>query len=369
MKQPIRILHVFGRLNRGGAETMIMNLYRNIDRSLIQFDFVVHTSEECDFDSEIYSLGGRVHRLPKYTVKNHFYYKKAWKNFFESNPNYNIIHGHVRSTASIYLKISKKYGLKTISHSHSTSSGTGFSAMVKSVLQLSIKNSADYLFACSQEAGEWLFGHKACKQYNFYILKNAINARDFIFNSLKRSKIRKELGVEDKVVIGHVGRFHSSKNHEFIIDVFKEMYDLNKNFSLLLVGDGELRHLIEKKIARLNLSGNVILVGSSSKVNELLQAFDVFMFPSLYEGLGISVIEAQAAGLPCIVSDKVPSEAIITDLVSTLPISALKQDWVNELSRLIKVSKRRDTYKNIINNGYDIQESSQWLTNFYLNLK
>src|SRR5690625_2672586 len=152
MQKPNRILHVFGGMGRGGAETMVMNLYRKIDRSKIQFDFIVHTQNKCDFDDEIELLGGRIYRVPRYNGKNHFQYKRAWHKFLMNHPEYKIIHGHVRSTASIYLKIANSYGLITISHSHNTSSGKGFSAIVKNIFQYKIRYIADYLFACSQTA-------------------------------------------------------------------------------------------------------------------------------------------------------------------------------------------------------------------------
>ena len=215
MSDPIRIIQVFAQMNRGGAETMIMNLYRMIERSQIQFDFIVHTNEECAYDNEIRSLGGRIYRVPRYNGKNHFEYIKSWNKFFKTHPNYKIIHGHVRSTASIYLKIAKKFGLVTIAHSHSTSSGTGFSSIVKNILQYPIRNIADYLFACSEQSGEWLFGKNASKRNNFVILKNSIDVKKFVFNERVRFEKRKELKIDDKFVIGHIGRFIPSKNHKF----------------------------------------------------------------------------------------------------------------------------------------------------------
>lgn len=325
MNKPIRILHVFGRLNRGGAEMMIMTLYRNIDRTKVQFDFIVHANEKCAFEDEVRFLGGNIYKVPRYNGKNHFQYKKAWNEFFQNHPEYKIIHGHIRSTASIYLKIAKKLGLITIAHSHNTSSGGGFSAVVKNILQYPIRSIADYLFACSRAAGEWLYGKRACKGDNFFILNNAIDTEKFIFNEETRLKKRKELQIEDKFVIGHVGRFHPQKNHYFLIDIFKEIYNINKNSVLLLIGDGDLKKSIQEKVEDLGLSNNVVFTGVRPNVPELLQAMDVFLFPSLYEGLPVALIEAQAAGLPCIVSDKITTDTKITDLISFVPLTKLPE--------------------------------------------
>jgi glycosyltransferase involved in cell wall biosynthesis len=366
MIKPIRILQVFAQMNRGGAETMIMNLYRKIDRSKVQFDFMVHTNEKCVFDDEIQELGGKIFRVPAYNGKNHICYKKSWEQFFNNHSEYNTIHGHVRSTASIYLAIAKKNGLITIAHSHSTSSGAGFSAIVKNLLQYPIRYIADYLFACSETAGVWLFGKKACKKNNFYILNNAIDAKIFIYNKNTRSKVRREFRIDNNFVIGHIGRFNTPKNHKFLIEVFKTVYDQNNNVVLMLVGDGELRHVIEKKVEDLGLMGSVIFTGVRSDISELLQAMDIFVFPSLYEGLGIAVIEAQAAGLPCIVANTVPREAYVTNLVESLSLKASKDKWADRILKICNDYERINTYEEIKINGYDIKETGKFLERFYL---
>ncbi|WAA12116.1 glycosyltransferase family 1 protein [Fervidibacillus halotolerans] len=365
MKEPIRILHVFAQMNRGGAETMIMNMYRHIDRSKIQFDFVVHTEEHCAYDKEIYELGGRIFRVPRYTGKNHLNYKKSWNQFFKMHPEYKIIHGHVRSTASIYLKIAKKYGVITIAHSHSTSSGSGLSAIVKNILQYPIRYIADYLFACSKDAGEWLYGKRACKKNNFYILKNAIDTKQYVFNESIRNIKRKEFKIENKFVIGHVGRFNIPKNHSLLIDIFKKVHDKNQNTVLMLVGDGELRPIIEKKVNELGLSDYVIFTGVRSDIPELLQATDVFVFPSLYEGLPVTLVEAQAAGLPCIISDTITDEVKITNLVEKLPLNLSAKEWAEKVLKYMNVYERKNTFEEIKTGGYDVNETAKWLEDFY----
>lgn len=366
MKKPIRILHVLGRLNRGGAETMVMNLYRNIDRSRVQFDFIIHTSDKCDYDDEILSLGGVIHHVPQFNGKNYLQYKKVWHRFFKSHPEYKIIHGHVRSTAAIYLWIAKKYELITIAHSHSTSSGMGMSAFVKDTLQYPIRYITNYLFACSKSAGQWLFGKNVSIKDNFIILKNAIDSQKYIYNQNNRMRIRKELEIEDKFVIGHIGRFNVSKNHELLINIFNVVHNKNKNSILIMIGDGELRPDIEKKVNDLGLIDAVIFLGVRPDVPDLLQAMDCFLFPSLYEGLGIVAIEAQAAGLPCLVSNSIPEETFITDLIESLPLTSSIDKWAERTLLHSKNRRRRNMNKEVKSSGYDINYTVKWLQDFYL---
>jgi glycosyltransferase involved in cell wall biosynthesis len=366
MSQPIRILQVFAQMNRGGAETMIMNLYRNIDRSKIQFDFIVHTDEKCAYDDEILKLGGRVFRVPVYCGKNHFSYIKVWKKIFEEHNEYKIIHGHVRSTASIYLKIAKKKGLTTIAHSHSTSSGNGFKAMYKDFLQYRIRFIADYFFACSRLAGQWLFGKESPEKENFFILNNSIDIKKFIYNQEIRSSKRNEFNIEDRFVIGHIGNFSFPKNHHFLIDIFKLIHKKNPRTVLMLVGDGSLRPLIEEKVHSLGLLNHVIFTGVRTDISELLQAMDIFVFPSIYEGLGIAVIEAQASGLPCIISDRLPDEAVITNLVKKLSISESVDRWSEEILKVAEGYVREDKFNDIFNAKYDANDNARWLEGFYI---
>ena len=365
MTEPIRVLQVFAEMNRGGAETMIMNLYRHIDRAKIQFDFIVHTNEKCAFDEEIEQLGGIIYRVPRYVGKNHFEYKDAWQNFFISHPEYKIIHGHVRSTASLYLKVAKKHGLITIAHSHNTSSGNGISSVVKNILQYPIRHTADYFLACSEAAGKWLFGDTVVSRSNFKVLVNAIETDRFSFNNHSRDAIRNEFGIENKYVIGHVGRFHPQKNHEFIIDVFKSVHNKVNNSVLLLIGDGALKESIQMKVRKEKLENSVIFAGVRSDVPDIYQGMDLFLFPSLFEGLGIVVVEAQAAGLNCIVSNQIPDEAIITNLVEKVSLVKSPEDWAEVVLKKINY-KRKDTSELLKASGYDIKDSVKWLENYYL---
>ncbi|MCH5186272.1 MAG: glycosyltransferase, partial [Oscillospiraceae bacterium] len=230
----MRVLQVFGRLDCGGAETMLMNLYRNTDREKVQFDFVMHTTDECYYSEEIRNLGGKIYSVPRFNVLNIFSYIKAWKDFFKEHNEYKLIHAHMYSTASIYLRTAKKNGIKTIAHSHSTSNGKGMDAIIKNLFQLPIRYIADNLFACSLGAGEWLYGKKACRQDNFYILNNAIDTKRFVYDENIRNKLRRELDIENKFAIICVGRFSEVKNHKFLVKIFKETVSRHENSVLLL---------------------------------------------------------------------------------------------------------------------------------------
>lgn len=363
----IRILHVFGKLDRGGAETMIMNLYRNINRRKIQFDFVVHTDDVGDYEPEILKLGGKIYRIPKYKGTNHFQYVQVWKKLLDQHPEYEIIHGHVRSTASIYLYVAKQKGRITISHSHSTTSGKGFSSNVKNLLQKPIRYIADYLVAPSYEAAVWLFGNKVIKKSNFFIIKNSIDAKKYVYNEQVRTKIRKELSIDDKFVIGHVGRFHQLKNHEFLIDVFYKVLKEQKNSILLLIGEGDLYSELRKKVQKLGIDEQVIFLGKKENVYDYYQVIDIFVFPSHFEGLGLVAIEAQASGLKTIVSTQIPKEAFVTDLIHSLSLKLPAKRWA-EIILKNQNYKRKDTFSDILAHHYDINDNSHFIQEFYYKL-
>lgn len=367
MTEPIRVLQVLGRLNRGGAESMIMNLFRGVDREKIVFDFVIHTKEHCDFTDEILSLGGRIYSAPRYNGRNHFAYKKWWNNFFKEHSEHKVIHGHMYSIASIYLKIAKKYGLITIAHSHTSSAKTGFSGMIKRIIQAPLKNIPDWLFACSDNAGRWLYGKNVGKRKNYILLKNAIEMQKYVCSPEISGKIRSELDIEDKFVVGHIGRMVPAKNHPYLLDVFKEFLQINENSVLLLVGDGPSRKEIEKKAQFLGIHEKVIFTGVRSDVNEVLQAMDCFVFPSLYEGLGIVVIEAECLGLPCFINESLPEELYINENIYGISLKKTPKEWAKIISekRDSKISEEV-AKENVKNAGYDINVTAKMLENFYI---
>lgn len=366
MRDPIRILQVFSVMNRGGAESMIMNIYRNVDRSKVQFDFIVHSTEPGDFDEEIYSLGGRIYSVPRYKGINHVDYVKQWEYFFKKHGYYSIIHGHIRSTASIYLKIAKNNNLLTIAHSHSTSNGKGFESLVKMIFQRKIKVYSDYLFAASSVAGEWLFGKKTISNDNFYILNNAIETSKYIYDKSVRENKKRELGIENQTIVGHVGNFKEVKNHSFLFDIFKEFQVSEPDSLLLLVGDGKLRDEFTEKVKQYNLTKKVIFLGSRSDVNELLQAMDIFVFPSIYEGLPVTVIEAQASGLPCLLSNTITEEVAITNNIHFMSLNEPATIWSEKMFDVLRNHKRESMEKEIYSSNYDAKKIAKSLQEFYI---
>lgn len=368
MDQQIRILHVIGQMNRGGAESMIMNIYRKIDRTKIQFDFVVHTDSICDFDDEIKSLGGKIYNCPRFTGTNLVSYVKFWNEFFKEHKEYKIIHGHIGSSASIYLEIAKKNGLFTIAHSHSDGFDTGIKGSMYRLFSYPTRFIADYFFACSESAGISRYGKRVVNNKTiFSVLKNAIDVNQYAFSEEIRDKKRKELDLENKFVIGHIGRFDKAKNQEYLVEIFKLIAKKNENAILILIGDGELRSHIIEKVKNYGLEDKVIFTGVRSDVNELLQAMDVFVFPSIYEGLPVTVIEAQAAGLPCLISDTITDEVCITPLVEKLPINQNQLVWANKVKSL-KGYGHKNFLEDIKEMGCDIDSSVLNLEKFYLNI-
>lgn len=367
MDSPIRVLHVIGIMNRGGAETMIMNLYRNIDRTKVQFDFVENSDKPAVFDEEIRSLGGQIFRCPHYSVKNHFTYCKWWENFFRIHKNeYSIVHGHLGSTAAIYLHIAKKYGIYSIAHSHNTNAMKNLSDLRYALFTYPTRFIADHFFTCSREAGISRYGKKIGNDIEQCThLPNAIEINKFSFNTSSRKMIRNMLGIADtQFVVGNISRFSAQKNHIFLLDIFERICRKSPNAVLLLVGDGERRAEIEAYIAEKKLK-HVILTGVKSNTWDYYQAMDVFLMPSLYEGLPVSLVEAQASGLPCCVSSAVPREAAITDLVQFRSLEDSAEQWADWVLTYCH-SPRQDRQSELRNAGYDISETARWLENYYL---
>lgn len=361
MPVPVRILQVLHSMNRGGTESMIMSLYRNIDREKVQFDFVENTDKEAAYDQEILSLGGKIYHCPHYNGKNHFAYVKWWNDFFKQHRGeYHVIHGHLGSTAAIYLPIAKKNGLFTIAHSHNTTMSKMYSAFSYPTRYI-----ADHFFGCSRLAGEFRYGRKIVKSSRYMTLNNAINSEQYRYNQSIRDEVREEFELGDLLVVGTVGRLNYQKNPNGMIEIIKELHVKNPNIRFLWIGGGELYASIKQRIQEEELEDCVIMTGVRNDVYRLLQAIDVFILPSLYEGLPVVAIEAQAAGLPCFISDRVTEECNITGRCRFLPIEQ-PELWANAI--LSTDLLHTDTHQQIIDAGYDIHTTAKWLENFYLNL-
>lgn len=357
----IRILHIVTYMGRGGLETMLMNYYRAVDRKKIQFDFLVHRSFEADYDQEILELGGKIFRVSRMVPWSRSYDTKL-KAFFKGHPEYQIVHVHQDCLSSVALRCAKECGIPVrIAHSHNSSQDKNWKYVVKRFYMKKIPDYATDLLACSHTAGEWMFGGKP-----FEIVYNAIEIKRYFYHRETAREMRSKLGVNNDYVIGHVGRFYPQKNHKFLIDVFYECTKINNSVKLILVGDGKEKKQIQNKINLLGIQDKVIFTGDRADVNKILQAMDVFVFPSLYEGLGISILEAQAAGLPCVISSSIPDDCIVTkELVHKISLHDSAAQWAKKVMEL-KGRSRTETAGEIRNAGYDIRNAAKKLELFYL---
>ena len=361
----IRILQMIGSLNVGGSQTMILNIYRNIDRSLLQFDFVLDHPDETYFAEDVKALGARIYTMPVFRGTNAGEIRRDWNNFFYTHPDYTVLHSHVRSYASLYLPVARQHGVKTIIHSHNTSNGSGMTAVVKNALQRPLRDQADILMACSTEAGRWLYGEKACRSDRYVFMPNAVDTERFRPDEARRRAARRELGLDGRWVIGHVGRFNEQKNHGFLLEAFKLVHDKNPRAALLLVGEGPLQLDTARRAVELGVADDVIMTGNRNDVPELLNAMDVFCFPSLWEGLPVTLIEAQAAGLPCLISDTISTDVDVSPLVKRLaPENA--EIWADAL--LDPALAKRDVSDYIRRAGFDVQASAQMMFELYSRL-
>lgn len=366
MDEPIKILHVVGRMNRGGTEALLMNLLRTIDRSKFQYDFVEQTEAVCDYDSEILSLGSRIYRCPHISVANLAQYRTWWRDFYQEHPEYRIIHGHSRGSGPVYLSEARKAGRITIAHCHNNSHGKGLAGLIRYIWQLPLRHVADHNFACSYDSGVSQFGKKG----KFQVIKNGIQSEKYRWNPSKRAEVRREFGVENAFLVGNVARFVEQKNHVFLIPIFAEIKKRRPEAKLILVGQGPLEETVRKQIEDYQLQEDVIFTGVRSDVRDLLQAMDAFVLPSLFEGLGIVNIEAQAAGLSTFTSEKVVApEVKLTELLHFIPLEKSPAYWAEYiLTHTIPTRERCDQSQAIIDAGFDIRTTAEQLNNFYLDV-
>ena len=361
-ERPMRVLHVIGIMDRGGAEAMIMNLYRNIDREQVQFDFAENTFTEGAYDEEIRHLGGRIFNCPHFNGKNYLQYRAWWKTFFRKHKGeYGIVHGHIGSCASIYLSEAKNAGIFTIAHSHNS-----FQSLPYKLMAYRTRFIAEWFFGCSKIAAEDRYGKRIANSNRCRVLPNAIDTECFKFDRDVRFRIRKEFDMETAQVIGHVGRFVEQKNHTFLLAVFQEYLRKNPDLKLLMIGDGPLRENIQKEAEERGIVGNCIFTGVIGNVNELMLAMDLLLMPSLYEGLPVTLVEAQTSGLPCLMSYGVPEESIlIPEICGRLSLKDEPDSWCREIERLSEL-KRSDRTAEITEAGYNIHQTAEWLKEFYL---
>lgn len=353
----IRVLNIVPNMRAAGIETFIMNVYRNIDRSKIQFDFIVHNKKRMFFDDEIEKLGGKIYRFSFKDDKNIFKYIYDLNKFFKEHKEYNILHGHMQSMMPLYLFIAKLNNVKTrIAHSHNGDYEKTLKGRVLHYFSRFSKLFSTENWACSKVAGDYLFGKK-----KFEIIYNGIETEKFKYKDYIRKEIRKELKLEKKFVIGHIGRFELQKDHDFIIDLFKEINKVKKNSILLLFGEGKLKSNIEFKVKKLGLEEKVYFMGVKDDIYKYYNAMDIFILPSIYEGLPVVGIEAQINGVKCIFSNNITPELNISSESLFLKKDILL--WKDEISKIEKLSHTN----NEINFGkFDIKLISKKIKEKYI---
>lgn len=364
----INILMVLDNTGRGGSQSFVMNVCRSIDRNRFHIDIAVARNFHGGYEDEFKKLGCRIIRLPHFNVANYFRFVGEWNEFLSTN-RYDIIHGNVSSTAKIYLKIAHKYGCRTILHSHSASYRGGWlERFVKKIFTHGAYRHADMWFACSDEAAFRVFNNRFRNNPRYHLIPNAIDVESYCFDTDCREKMRKQLGFgDDNYVIGHVGSFSHPKNHTFLLNIFKEFHRRHPQSRLLIVGDGYLRGKIETKIQQLGLYNDVTLTGNVGNVKELLMAMDAMVFPSLFEGFGFAPLEAQASGLPVVMSDTVPNTVILSDLVRTMPLSESPQAWCDVIEQS-KYGDRQQYNRIIAETDFNINKMVHTLENLYSTL-
>lgn len=371
MGEKIRVLHIVTSMNVGGLESRLMDIYRFINKSKIQFDFYTLRKTPGYFDEEIRGLGGQVFYNSPLTIKNIHKVQKEFGSFLDQN-NYDIIHSHICETSPILLSVAKRKGVNhRIVHSRHASVDMKIKSLYKSlskfVLKLSIPRYATDYYSVSLKAGYWLFGRKIVDRGLVKVINNAIDASKYRYDIETRTAKRKELLLSDnEIVVGLVGNFSNAKNHDFLVDIFDELTKMNSTVKLVLVGSGTNESQIKKKCEKLGLLGKVNFLGKRNDVNELLQAIDIFVMPSLFEGMPGAAIEAQASGLPLVLSKNITNEAKITSSVLFLGLDQAPKFWAEKVLDLYNQHTRGDTYTEIVKNGYDISYSAKQLESNYL---
>lgn len=363
MGEPIRVLHILQRMEAGGTQALLMNIYRKIDRTKVQFDFLVVYKEKQFYDDEIEKMGGHVYKLSFREDLNLPKFQKDLAGFFAQHHEYKIVHCHAYTIGYFCLKAAKKAGIPVrIAHSHSNAAVHDVKLPLKLIMQKLFTIYSTDLFACSEEAGKFAFKGK-----KFGIVQNAIDSQKFIADANIREKIRKALRVESKFVVGHVGRMQPEKNHDFLIDVFAEIKKKKSDAELILVGTGPLAEKVKSKVAEKGLSDCVHFLRNRKDMNRIYQAMDVFVFPSLFEGLGIVAIEAQAAGVPIVCSEGLPPETDITPIYRKLLLSDGKEKWANAALEMAQnPSAHTNMQKYVIDVGFDMDATAKYMESYYL---
>ena len=365
----LRVLHSVSNMARAGIETMLMNYYREMDTNLLQFDFLANKPAPGEYDEEIRSRGGRVFVSPGLNPIHYPQYKRFVSDLLGSNPDIRIVHAHNEAMGFYALQSAKSAGISVrIAHAHNTRIIRDYKYPLKLICKQLLPGAATDYWSCGTDAGIYYFGKKRWDESGF-ILRNAIDTSKFAFQPEVRQRLRQSYALENSLVIGHVGRFNLQKNHSRLLDIFAEITAAVPDARLVLIGVGELEQAAKEKALALGLSEKVLFLGQMANVNEWYQAMDCFLLPSLFEGLPVVGIEAQAAGLPCFFSDQVTDEVLLSPNARKISLDASNADWVKEILTVQRAEKKRACGENLIRGaGYDIHVEARKLQNLYLEM-
>lgn len=365
MNNKIYVLQIGMTPNEGGVESYVMNLYRKIDRTKIQFDFIDWYGENnIAYANEIKKLGGKIYKIParrSNPIKN-----SRLLSIIINSGKYDYVYNNLNSLSYIsgITNALKNHTLKVIVHSHNDNieSSNKLSVFLNLIHKKVVKEKHLFRFACSKEAGMWMFG-----QMPFKVIPDSINTTEFDYHPNIRKEYRKKLNIENKIVFGNVARFSSQKNFNFLLAVFKNLHDINKKSVLLLVGDGKEKAKIRHRVVKLGLTSCVFFLGMRSDVANILQAMDVMIAPSIFEGFGMSVLEAECSGLPCFVSGAFHNDVLLTPEVTKLSLSKGTEYWAKAILKNNKSAKRRSFSSILKEKGFDNFENAKYMENFFIN--
>lgn len=366
----IRILHSVSYMSRGGIETMLMNYYRNMDRTKVQFDFLCNSYLPGAYDEEILSLGGRIFRTPGFNPIKRSAYKRYMRKLFLEHPEYKIVEAHNGPLGRYAMKAAKDSGIPVrIYHAHGADLRFDLKWPIKYYCMKMLKHSMNEHFVCSEKAGRFYMGDEVMDRGDYHFIPNAIAVEKFVYNEEVRERLRKTYGLENKAVVGHIGRFSAPKNHQFLLEVFAVLRRIIPQAHLVLVGDGEWKDKVIHQIDTLGIKDNVTLTGNIPNPQDWYQAFDVFLMPSLWEGLPVTGVEAQAADLPCVFSTAVTREVALSDKAEFIGLDEPVDKWATRLSDILgNLAPREDRTALITDTHYNIKEEAGRLQDLYLDL-
>lgn len=367
MSEPLRVLQVVHNLDRGGIETLVMDWLRRIDRTKVTFDFVLtygNSKNVAAYENEARALGARIFWAPVFSLRKPFRVVSWWNRRLSEHPEWSVVHAHDPTYAFMFLGLARAKGRMALAHSHTTRDSQGRDEVIRTILRRPLRHIVNVRLACSKPAKEWMFGRRLSAS----IVHNGVDLERFRFSKAARERCRSDLGLDDAIVIGHVGRFTAAKNHSRLLHVFAQVLEAEPAARLLLVGNGRLRAEIEKQIVSLGVERQVSLVGVRDDIPDLLSAMDVFLLPSSYEGLPVVVVEAQAAGLPCVISDVVTGEVALTDLVRSVSLDESDAVWADAVLAAASTERRYSRTDELRAAGYDSAQVAKEMQDLYLGL-